>query len=361
MSSLRAQNGFTTKGSTAVIVTPTEYSGSDTLQKYNQGVNVNDINVLIGSTPPKLRSNNDFLKIRYGVRSRIDEGSFDDTESPSSLVWVSGSVGSVYQKSYIPMTFFQIVPTGSGVSTGEKYTGCMVAPSHFMLDNDFGQPDTYQDGTSFVETAILKGISGSLTIIESSDPSALPVPSELVNSSDVVSRDGAIDPFNVMREIDRSVMELMSFRIKGTRSDLVTIDTHRRSVLIQDQQPILSKIEEIDPFLDTGDEFGINEIFDISAAVSTGLVGKTGFINPPTKTIRPYVDSSDAELTAELIVSSSYQPDIVNLLVRDSNGLRPNFPTSDFLGRNHVSLPHGFDYDNSETGIDSLAFGGLLK
>lgn len=362
MSSQRVIDGYKTKVSSAVIVSPQEYSGSSTLQQYDQGVYINDINILIGSAVTKLRPNNDFLKIKMGVRSRIVDGLYDDTEAPSAFV-LSGSSGSinVYEKSYIPMSFFQSVPSGHG--TGEKYSGICFAPSHYNLDNDFGQPDYYQDGTFYEE----KDASLNPLWIIGLDPIDIPVliSDEMVNSSEMTSFDGVIDPFSVRKEADRNFTEI-PFRFKGVRGDLVNDNSYRRSTVICDEQPLfISRLKignsaeistySTDPFLDAGDEFGLD---DLSNSTDIGPVNLEGYLLEETSVSSPFKESNDNELTMLLLTGSNdFEMKSVVLNLTGSS----NFPTHDFLSRDHVSLRHGFVYDNNYTGIESLAFGGLLK
>ena len=104
--SARAQQGFKTKVSSATIVTPQEFSGSNTLEKYDQGVYINSANSLFGPSVVKMRPNNDFLKVKDGRTVQITEGSFDDTESPTSLGTSSGSFITSYflTSSFLPYT-----------------------------------------------------------------------------------------------------------------------------------------------------------------------------------------------------------------------------------------------------------------
>lgn len=362
MSSQRVTDGYKTKGSTALLVSPQEYSGSNTLQQYDQGVNINDINVLIGSAVSKIRPNNDFLKVKRGIRTRMTDGLFDDTESPTSLA-LSGTSGSieVYEKSYISMTFFQEVVGGQ--ASGEKYSGITLAPSHYNLDNDFGQPDYYQDGTFYEE----RDSSIDPLWIISTDPADIPVfiSEEMVNSSEMTSIDGVIDPFSVRKEADRSFTEI-PFRFKGIRGDLVNDNAYRRSAMILDEQPqIFSRLKSgppgtfslysTDPFLDAGDVLGVD---DLSTSDEIGPINLEGYLMPETTTVSPFKESDDNELTLMLLSVSN--DDTMKTVVLNLSGSN-NFPTHDFLSRDHITLGHGFVYDNNYTGVESLAFGGLLK
>ena len=355
MSSARVLAGFKTKGSQAEIVLPVEFSGSNTLEKYNQGVYVNDISALINPATIRLRPNNDFLKIKNGVPVQITVGSYDDTESPTPLVWVSGSVGSVYQKSQIPISFFaQSHPQGG------KGSGYAVAPSHFQMDNDFGQPDTYQDGTVYEETTTE---IDPIVIIET-PPAELILPVHIVNSADQTSVDGLIDVFDTRKKVNRDLE--IPFPIRDTWASLGVTDTYRRSVLVEDQTESLSSrvmsdnesFTGTDAFLDAGDEFGLREILEFDPALlSSGSRSPEGYVKFPTATVSPFLESNDGELTANLIAQPS---DPLWSVVLNMTGSR-DFPTHDYLSRDRVSLSHGYDYDSSVTRIDSLAFGGLLR
>lgn len=356
MSSPRANSGFKTKGSRAEIVTPAEFSGSNTLKKYDQGVYVNDVSTLIDLAAVRLRPNNDFLKIKNGVAVQVTSGAYDDTEAPTSLLWVSGSVGTLYQSSYIPISFFS-----KSRPEGAKGSGYAVAPSHYSLDNDFGQPDTYQDGTYFEET--ITEID-PITIIVT-PPEDLYVPFHIVNSSDQTSMDGLVDIFDTRMKVDRQLE--IPFTTRGTRADLCTDDAYRRSVIVEDQfQNLSARVRKdgesffgTDAFLDAGDEFGLAEILGIDPALLTsGSKSSEGYVKFPSETITPFREENDNEITARSLRSAT--DPAFNAVVLALSGSK-YFPTHDYLSRDSVSLSRGYDYDNSTTGIDSLAFGGLFR
>jgi hypothetical protein len=301
-----------------------------------------------------MRPNNDFLKVKNGVPVQVTEGLFDDTESPSPLVWVSGSVGSVYQSSQIPVSFF-----GKSHPQGGKGSGYTVAPSHFQLDNDFGQPDTYQDGTSFEETTTE---INPLTVIET-DPFELIVPFHVVNAADQTSMDGLIDVQDTRKKIERDLE--IPFPIRGTWADLGASDTYRRSPLLSDQAEVLSVrvlaeggLRGTDAFLDEGDEFGLDEILGVDPLLLvSGSSSPEGYVKPPTAAVTPYVERQDRELTSEELGAGDTEMRDVVLALSGSR----SFPTHDYLSLKHVSLSHGYDYDIGDSRIDSRAFGGLLK
>jgi hypothetical protein len=303
-----------------------------------------------------MRPNNDFLKIKRGVAVQITEGTFDDTESPTSLVWVSGSVGEVYQKSYIPISFFE-----SSHPQGGKGSGYTVAPSHFQLDNDFGQPDTYQDGTSFEETTTE---IDPIVVVET-DPADLFVPFHVVNAADQTSMDGLIDVQDTRKKIERDLE--IPFPLRGTWGDLGQSDTYRRSPLLEDQAEVLAvrlrgngtTFFGTDAFLDAGDEFGLDDILGIDPnLLSSGSRSPQGYVKEPEAAVTPFIERSDREITSERV--SQDIDDEMRFVVLSLSG-SGQFPTHDYLSRNHISLAHGFDYDIGDSRIDSRAFGGLLK
>ena len=365
--SARAQSGFKTKVSSAVIVTPQEFSGSNTLEKYDQGVYINSVNALYGPSVVKMRPNNDFLKVVNGRAVQMTEGSFNDTESPTSLV-LSGNSSSVYQKSYISMNFFRSLSPGESAAEGTKLSGAKIAPSHYLLDNDFGQSDLYQDGAGFEE------VDSALDPVRivSNDPFSIIIPYELVNTTDARLLDGVVDTFDVRKEVDRSSIDV-PFRTKGTRGDLVNSDSYRRSYLISDEVEVFhvrqntdsstNPVRGTDPFLDSEDQFGISDFFGIEMTdTMTGPVSSIGYVKPPTQTLPPFKDASDVEDVINSFPTGSLPGSIDYEMRAAVSALAGNTtPGHSYLSRNHVSLARGFDYDNSKFGIDSLAFGGLLK
>lgn len=506
MSSARALAGFKTKGSQAEIVLPVEFSGSNTLEKYDQGVYVNDISALINPSTVRMRPNNDFLKIKDGVPVQITVGSYDDTEAPSSFASSTGSfvITNITTSSFTPYTaalgtvvagtspsiipigggvydvtgstnagyaylkkqfletsvinisynfstsdnsnddwpFYQVssteptgtptvaspglligippisietgltgvaIPAGQWLSLGirsagasanqgevrfeieqlvtgtypvityivpssqipisffakshpqgGKGSGYAVAPSHFQMDNDFGQPDTYQDGTAYEE--ITTKIDPVLVI--ETPPEDLFVPFHIVNSSDQTSVDGLVDVFDTRKKVDRDLE--IPFSTRDTWGSLSVTDAYRRSVLIEDQVESLSSrvlsdgesFAGTDAFLDAGDEFGLRDILEFDPALLvSGSKSPEGFVKFPTAVIAPFLESSDAELTTN---QASTPTDTLWSVVLNMTGSR-DFPTHDYLSRDSVSLSHGYDYDSSATRIDSLAFGGLLR
>jgi len=365
--SARAQQGFKTKVSSATIVTPQEFSGSNTLEKYDQGVYVNSVNSLFGTSVVKMRPNNDFLKVKDGRTVQITEGTFDDTESPTSLV-LSGNSLNVYEKSYISMNFFSKMSPGDAATEGTKLSGAKIAPSHYLLDNDFGQADLYQDGKAFEEA---DSAIDPVRIV-STDPYTIVIPYELVNTTDARLLDGVIDTFDVRKEVDRSAIDV-PFRAKGTRGDLVNSDSYRRSYLVLDEVEVFqvrqnsdSKVNPIrgtDPFLDSEDQFGIADFFGIEMTdTMTGPVSSIGYVKPPTQTLSPFKDASDVEDVINSFPTGTLPGSLDYEMRAAVAALAGNTaPGHSYLSRNHVSLARGFDYDNCEFGIDSLAYGGLLK
>jgi hypothetical protein len=251
------------------------------------------------------------------------------------------------------------VTTGIGQITGEQFTGYDIAPSHFILRNDFGQPNTYQDGTPFTEVAVFpSGSLDPLYVIQT--PAADRVyPSEIVNSTDSTSIDGVIDQFELRNEVARSYTEI-PYRFKGIKSDIGNTDTFLRSVLISTNSPTPASrinldgrtLRGIEPYLDAGDEFGLDDLLGLPAE-SCGPISGFGYVNDPVARIEPYSDASDDELSS-LMISGS---DIISAVL----GLDTDYPSHISLSLNEFSLSRGFDYIGSQYGFDSVAFGGLKR
>lgn len=336
-------NNQTNKLSTAVIVYPQEFSGSNTLVKYDEGVYVNDISVLQGSSILKLRPNNDFLKIKNGKISELTEGPFDDLDAPLFLTQSQAS--------------FTLFNRAQGDA---KLSGIKNAPSHFILNYDFGQSSPYQDGSAFEEVdAPLSPVNVILA-----DSLNLSVPFELVNVTDARFLDSTIDVFSVRKEVDRSYTEI-PFRFKGCRGDLVIEDAYRRSYTITDEVESVAsrmngsrdRLRGADPFLDASDEFGIDDFFGVTLDdTMTGPISVIGYVNPPSEVISPFIETTDLEIISTYFnnLDSSMREAIFAMSGTDS-------PGNTSLSKDHISLPHGFVYDNCRFGVDSLAFGGLLK
>ena len=90
------------KGSAAIVVYPEEFSGSNAVDRYRQGINVRSIDDLYMHVGMKPQPINDLLKVRDG-RIIFGETPFDDNESPlnmgiSSKTIYSGTI--VYSSSF---------------------------------------------------------------------------------------------------------------------------------------------------------------------------------------------------------------------------------------------------------------------
>ena len=81
------------RGSVAVVVYPEEYSGSNAVDRYRQGVNVRTIDNLYSHVGMKPQPINDLHKVRDG-RVIFEETPFDDNEAPLNMGISSKSVYS---------------------------------------------------------------------------------------------------------------------------------------------------------------------------------------------------------------------------------------------------------------------------
>ena len=305
----RVASGSITKGSSAEIIYPDEYSGSNTLRKYDQGVYVNDIDVMYGTTISKLRPNNDFHKIIDGKAWKGDLRPFDDEKVPSSFAF------DPYQQRSTLKPFIngkpQAASSGSGtnakpsdaddgwnhhwwymqksqiaISAGDgsrtyvsganhvKASGLGIAPSHFRLDYDLGMTDIFQDATPFKDTANNDPVN-----IVTTDPLVIDYPINMVCQTDINLMDGVMEPFPLREVIDHSTLEV-PFQSRGIRADMTLTDAFRRSAMMQYQvQSISSRtvtrdgrdfIKGCDPYLDGVEVFGL-DLLDNFGVVTSSL------------------------------------------------------------------------------------------
>ncbi len=317
----RVASGSLTRGSSAIIIYPDEYSGSNTLKKYDQGVYVNDMEGLYGTTILKLRPNNDFHKIIDGKTWTGGLRPYDDQGAPSSFAfdpyqgrppsqpkpYINGmpqpaSSGSGTNAKptaaemadsdwhdgwnhhwwYMSKSQIAISPgdgstlsvTGSNHANAKKGSGLTIAPSHFRLDYDLGMTDIFQDATAFKDTANNDPVN-----IVTTDPLAIDYPSNLVCQSDINLMDGVMEPFPLRSVIDHSTLEV-PFQSRGIRADMTLTDAFRRSTMMQYQvQSISSRtvtrdgrdfIKGCDPYLDGVEVFGL-DLLDNFGAVTGSL------------------------------------------------------------------------------------------
>lgn len=315
----RVASGSLTRGSSAIIIYPDEYSGSNTLKKYDQGVYVNDMDGTFGTTILKLRPNNDFHKIIDGKTWTGGLRPYDDQNAPSSFafdlyqgrpskkVMIDGkpqpaSSGSGTNSKptaaemadsdwhegwnhhwwYMGKSQIAISPgdgstlsvTGSNHAEAKKGSGLTIAPSHFRLDYDFGQTDIFQDATPFKDTA-----NNDPTNIVTTDPLVIDFPSNLVCQSDINLMDGVMEPFPLRSVIDHSTLEV-PFQSRGIWAGFGGEDAFRRSTLIEYQvQSISSRtvtrdgrdfIKGCDPYLDGVEVFGL-DLLDNFGSVTGSL------------------------------------------------------------------------------------------
>ena len=307
----RVASGSLTKGSSAEIIYPNEYSGSDSLRKYDQGVYANDMEVLFGTTIAKLRPNNDFHQIIDGKVWKGDLRAFDDQSAPTSFAFDPHQQRPVSQYKPFINGIPQAASSGSGtnakpadaddgwnhhwwymqksqiaMSAGDgtrtyvsgarhvRSSGLTIAPSHFRLDYDLGMTDIFQDATPFKDTA-----NNDPTNIVTTDPLVIDFPSNLVNQSDSNLMDGVLEPFPLRSVIDHSTLEV-PFQSRGIRADMTLTDAFRRSTMMQYQvQSISSRtvtrdgkdfVKGCDPYLDGVEVFGL-DLLDNFGHVTSSL------------------------------------------------------------------------------------------
>lgn len=325
------------KKSTAKLVYPPELSGSNTLERFDQGVYLNTFEKLAGSLQPKLRPMDYPRKIKGNQAVYYDEGAFDDLETPALI---SGS--------FVTLNYNH--NAGNSGDSG-KISRFTTIPSHRWVDLNFGQSDVYQDGTSYDDQ--VDNLSDPVRFLNQ-DPNTIVVPFSLVSPNDDENLDGTIEPLDTRLYISRTTE--IPFHIRGVWAYIGTPDTYRRSVMIEQQYELVGSRYRSD-----GSVGGIEPFLDYQMNLASGSnvtdVSVYGYVHEDDATIEPFVDTTDGILTSLQVSGSA---DFIDLMVsRMLSG--SNLPGADYLRKDHVSLSRGFDYDNSEFGFDSVAFGGLLK
>jgi hypothetical protein len=225
------------KGSTAHIVAPEEFSGSNYDQTFLQGVDVKTYEQATGYTPAKMRPNSDFNIIRSDrlgsyviglhVTSsatpnqhrvlKLDEPEyFDDNTSPASLGSLSVS-GSKAQ-----------------LDTSMHKRKARIHNKFYREQRDLGQANLFQDGTAYKDTLTVS----PLEIIQAgsgSHPENVSFPEYMVHATDRSTSDGTIEVFPIRSIADRSNIE-HPHTAQGIKSDLNIVDAYRKSDVMSHQR-----------------------------------------------------------------------------------------------------------------------------
>ena len=314
--SSRILNGSITKGSSVTNVGLDTVTGS--LDAFRQGVNIRDVNDLVNFVSFKLRPNSSFITTFKG--KDLPENIFDDTLSLSNI---SGVQQASSTTAFSTGSISKISIGGNGKIASRL--------THVSEVRDLGQSEYYIDDF-FIDQP-----KPNPTEIVSSHRLVLELPERIVDATDVSSFDGVIEPLDIRRVADRSSTEMpyIARSIKGSMSG--EEDKFKNVAVITDEV----ELEEIrNP----------QTVFFLDAVEHFGTVDLPGVQNINTANIAPYVDTNDAEIT----VASIEDVEMRGVL------MRANYVDDD-AKVHEITARRGFIFHYSDTGYDSIAYGGLKK
>jgi len=331
----RAEDGFQTKGTKAIVVYPTEFSGSNAVERYRQGIECRTVDSVFKYVTMKPRSNNDLLDVKEGIIQAPNQ-LFDDSNHDT--------------------------PPTLRIGSRSTYTGVRSAINHELSRRDLGQSlFRFHDGLPFVDHVI----NDPIVIMNLLDDEILP-DTFTVDSNGFEVADGFISPlYGLPNTVEEKVER--PFRSRGISSDLSTPDNIGNSFMIvqmieKNSSRVISLeglrggINRRETYL-AGSDFYVDgvEYFSQDSGVTDVAISIEGFIKPNNSEILPFSDGKDSEIFFAQI-SDNVTADMENALYDMGTGVDWGF-----FDRDHVSCTTGFVYNNCSYGMDSLAYGGLLR
>lgn len=330
----RALGGFQTKGTRAIVVYPTEFSGSNAVSRYLQGIECKTVDSLLKYVTVKPRSNIDLIDVK---ESRVVplNAIFDDANSE--------------------------IPT-LRIDSKSSYTGVRSTINHELDKRDLGQGIfRFHDATPFLDHSISDPIEMMNLLSEGLLPDIFSVDS---NGFEIA--DSFITPLYGLPGTREEKVE-RPFKMKGVKGSLSITDNIGNSCIVEQM------IEKNDarvisltgirgglnrrPAYLAGSDFYVDgvEYFAQDAEVGVDAIAIEGYINPNDSEVLPFVDGKDSEIFFSTI-SDNETRDMENALYALATNV--DWP---FFDRNHISSTAGYVYNNCSYGIDSLAYGGLLR
>jgi len=312
----RIAGGSITKGSSVTNKGLDTVSGS--LDAFRQGVNIRGGDDLLNYTSFKIRPNTGFIRTFNG--RDLPENVFDDSHS---LANVSGQMAVHSSTSTATGTMAQISLGGEN-RLGERI-------SHRREIRDLGQNEYYID-RFFIDQPNLTGVS----IIENHSM-VLVVPERIVDASNAFSFDGVIEPLDIRRLADQSSIEIpyVARSVKGSMGG--EEDKFKNTAVITDEV----ELEEIK---------NPQTVWFLDSVEHMGTVDVPGIQNVNEASIAPFADTVDQEVT----VAPLNDDEIKNLL------MKANY-TDDDAKVHEITATRGFVFHYSDSGYDSIAYGGLKK
>tara|TARA_R110002074_G_scaffold68029_1_gene159714 strand:- start:178 stop:1062 length:885 start_codon:yes stop_codon:yes gene_type:complete len=294
------------------------------MDAFRQGIYIRDIHDLCNFTSYKIRPHTDFINTLGG--RDVPENTFDDSLAPSNHF--SGSAVS-------------------RLSFGGK--GRMGARlSHRRSRRDLGQLVHFTENY-FYDTADLNPVG-----IVKNHYWSLHFPEQMVNSTGYASFDGVIEPLEIRRVVDRTIIDA-PFVIRSIHGSIDgSEDSYRRVTRIKDgfnieERSAIRQTDASSAFLDAVETFG-------AVSGSFGGIPLPSAVIQSTPYISPFVDSSDRKASTVGLTNPPY----VSKSIRDMFVSQSNFKDDDSKNFD-IMMPRGYEFDYNESGFDSIAFGGLKK
>ena len=273
---------------------------------------------MLNFTTFKLRANSDFVTTLNGRDIPADV--FDDSLAPTNISGIHKASSST---AFTSASISQI-SIGGDHRLGQRLT-------HVAEVRDLGQSEYYVDDF-FIDQPLPTG-----EYIVSTHPLGVVVPERIVDQSDASSFDGVIEPLDIRKIVDRTSTEIpyVAHSVKGSLAG--EEDKFKHSGLITDE---VSLQEIKDP----------QTVWFLDSVEHMGNIDIPGIQNTNTAKIHPFKDTNDREITVQPLNDE----EIKSLLAT------ANY-TDDDAKVHEITARRGFVFHYSETGYDSIAYGGLKK
>jgi len=230
-------------------------------------------------------------------------------------------------------------------------------PGHLVQPNAFGVNETYSltDNNYFQELNLFNPIEfinlqSKNVLIE--QVITFPIVTSDTNQRENFILNGVIEPFPI-----RSVISFFSinfpFESHGISANLSSGNSKLRT--ISDQ---VSSVQEFDPsrsnrivFLDSADQFTVS---NDEGSVTVEVGPELSYMSTDENHVSPFVDIFYPR--GDVLQSTrAYETDLLSAV----NSMMPQGAT--YLSSKEVSGRTGFMYDNTIQGVDSIAYGGLIR
>ena len=276
-------------------------SGSDIAANSRQGVEINSYSQVQASALPRIFSNSEPVKVLDG-RS------------------ISGNV-----------FWDESVTTQVGSKKLE------IAPNHQAEQRDLGYTKLHRDDTAFEDLAVLSPVE---FVSEVDLQAQYPVVLDLASQVDPADMNGVIEPFPIRADAPQNRIEGKQTTRGPDGSITNYVSTDFKGEILLDQVVYYDGMAgNYEAFLEigsySGDEINIEPI---------------PYETSDVPQVKPFTDSSDAELVAEYLTD-----DELAIVVGNATGSWSKF------GKSYKSAPAGWTILDNQNGTDSIAFSDKLS